>query len=203
MERPRRFTLCPLPFTLGFVGIEVEKKYRLTREQAESVRQRLEEVGAEGEGGAEFEENTIYTGPGLDPRRRVLRLRRRGSRAFFTFKEREPSASAIKRQREDETEVLDADALASILEALGYRPALVYEKRRTTWRVRSAEVVVDELPFGLFLEIEGAEPSILDAEKLLGLESVEAEHAPYPELTLRHGTTRDGVVEARFQASPA
>jgi len=180
------------------MGIEIEKKYRLTREQCESVRRRLEEVGAEGEGVAEFEENTIYTGPGLDPRRRVLRLRRKGGRAFFTFKEREPTASAIKRQRENETEVSDAGALAAILEALGYRPALVYEKRRTTRRVRGVEVVIDELPFGLFLEIEGDESAILDAEKLLDLESTLAEHAPYPELTLRHGVKRDGVVEARF-----
>ena len=180
------------------MATEVEKKYRLTRGEAESVRRRLEEVGGEAGGGEEFEENTIYTGPGLDPRRRVLRLRRRRGRALFTFKEREPTASAIKRQREDETEVSDADALAAILEALGYRPALVYEKRRTTWRVRGAEVVLDELPFGLFLEIEGEESSILEAEKLLGLESAEAEHAPYPELTLRHGTMKDGVIEARF-----
>jgi adenylate cyclase, class 2 len=180
------------------VATEVEKKYRLTRGEAESVRRRLEEVGAEAEGEEEFEENTIYTGPGLDPRRRVLRLRRRRDRAVFTFKEREPTASAIKRQREEETEVADADALAAILEALGYRPALVYEKRRTTWRVGGVEVVFDELPFGLFLEIEGEEPDILAAEKLLGLENAEAEHAPYPELALRHGTARGGVVEARF-----
>lgn len=179
------------------MATEVEKKYRLTRGEAESVRRRLEEVG-EAEGGEEFEENVIYTGPGLDPRRRVLRLRRKGERAVFTFKEREPTAAAIKRQREEETDVSNADALAAILEALGYRPTLVYEKRRTTWRVAHAEVVLDELPFGLFLEIEGEESGILDAEKLLGLEGAEAEHAPYPELTLRHGKTRDGVVEARF-----
>jgi len=87
------------------VGIEVEKKYRLTGEEGESLRRRLEEVGAEAKGGAEFEENVVYTGPGLDPRSRVLRLRRKGARALFTFKEREPSASAVKRQREEETEV--------------------------------------------------------------------------------------------------
>ena len=180
------------------MATEVEKKYRLTRGEAESVRRRLDEVGGEAEGEEEFEENTVYTGPGLDPRRRVLRLRRKRGRAVFTFKEREPTRSAIKRQREEETEVSDADALAAIIEALGYRPALVYEKRRTTWRFGGVEVVFDELPFGLFLEIEGEESAILEAEKLLGLESAEAEHAPYPELTLRHGTTRGGVVEARF-----
>lgn len=178
--------------------IEIEKKYKLPRELVEPLRLRLKETGAETVRGEEFEENTIYTGPGLDPRSRVLRLRRVNGRALFTFKERDPSPSAIKRQREEETEVSDADALAAILEALGYRPALVYEKRRATWMLNGAEVVMDELPFGLFLEIEGEEPAILEAEKLLGLQDAEAEHAPYPELTLRHGTERDGVVEARF-----
>lgn len=180
------------------MAIEIEKKYRLTREQSEPLRRRLEEVGAEGKGDVAFEENIIYTGPGLDPRRRVLRLRRVEGRAVFTFKEREPTDAAIKRQREEETEVADADALAAILDALGYRPALIYEKRRAKWNVEGAEVVIDELPFGLFVEIEGEEEAILAAEKLLGLESAETEHAPYPQLTMLHGTERDGVVEARF-----
>jgi adenylate cyclase class 2 len=178
--------------------IEIEKKYRLTPERLEPLRQRLKEVGAEGWGSAEFEENIIYTGPGLDPARRVLRLRRKGGRAVFTFKERDPSDSPVKRQREEETEVADAGALAAILEALGYRPALVYEKRRETWRVAETEVVIDELPFGLFVEIEGDEARIMEVENLLGLDNAEAEHAPYPELTLRHGTKRGDVFESRF-----
>ena len=181
------------------MAIEIEKKYRLTREEVEPLRGRLEEAGAEGGGGAEFEENVIYTGPGLDPARRVLRLRRKGKRALFTFKERDPSSSAVKRQREEETEVADADALAAILEALGYSPALVYEKRRQTWRLAGTEVVIDELPFGLFVEIEGEEADILNAERLLRLDGAEGVHEPYPALTLRHGTKRGDVVEARFQ----
>ncbi|HEX7313035.1 MAG TPA: class IV adenylate cyclase [Pyrinomonadaceae bacterium] len=178
--------------------IEIEKKYRLKSEQVEPLRRKLKEVGAEGRGSAEFEENIIYTGPGLDPARRVLRLRRKGERAVFTFKERDLSGSAIKRQREEETEVSDAGALASILEALGYRPVLVYEKRRETWRVAETEVVIDELPFGLFVEIEGDEARIVEVEKLLGLDTAEAEHAPYPELTLRHGEKKGDTFEARF-----
>ena len=178
--------------------IEIEKKYRLEPERLEPLRRRLREVGAAGRGSAEFEENVIYTGPGLDPARRVLRLRRRDGRALFTFKERDLSDSAVKRQREEETEVSDGDALAAILEALGYRPALVYEKRRETWHVGGAEVVLDELPFGLFVEIEGEEARILEVEKLLGLDSAEAEHAPYPELTLRHGVKLGDAFEARF-----
>ncbi|HEX8149543.1 MAG TPA: class IV adenylate cyclase [Pyrinomonadaceae bacterium] len=180
------------------MAIEIEKKYRLEPGRVGPLRGKLREAGAEGEGTAEFEENVIYTGPGLDPARRVLRLRRKGGRAVFTFKERDLSGSPVKRQREEETEVSDADALASILEALGYRPVLVYEKRRETWRVAGAEVVLDELPFGLFVEIEGDEERILEVEKLLGLDGAEAEHASYPALTLRHGTKRGEAVEARF-----
>jgi adenylate cyclase class 2 len=180
------------------MAIEIEKKYRLTVEQGEAVRRRLKEVSAEVVERAAFEENVIYSGPGLDPRRRVLRLRRTGKRAVFTFKERGDNPSAIKRQREDETEVSDASALAAILDALGYAVALVYEKRRATWRLAGAEVVIDELPFGLFLEIEGEEDAILDAEKILFLEDAQVEHATYPALAERHGTLRDGVIEARF-----
>ena len=180
------------------MAIEIEKKYRLTSERLGPLRLRLKEAGAEVVREEELEENTIYTGPGLDPRSRVLRLRRTPRGALFTFKERDPTPSAVKRQREEETEVSDAVALASILEALGYRAALVYEKRRATWRLNGTEVVIDELPFGLFLEIEGEESSILEAEKLLRLEDAEAEHAPYPELTLRYGVKHARVVEARF-----
>lgn len=183
--------------------IEVEKKYRLEREQVAPLRQRLEESGAVGRGSAEFEENTIYTGPGLDPARRVLRLRRKGDRAIFTFKERDLSGSPVKRQREEETEVADARALAAILEALGYRPVLVYEKRRETWELADAEVVIDELPFGLFAEIEGDEARILEVEKLLGLDGAEAEQASYPALTLRHGMKNGESVEARFDRPPS
>jgi adenylate cyclase class 2 len=182
--------------------IEIEKKYRLTADRVEPLRARLREAGGEGSGAAEFEENVIYTGPGLDPGRRVLRLRRfapGGGRALFTFKERDLSGSPVKRQREEETEVADAAALAAILEALGYRPALVYEKRRETWRLAGTEVVIDELPFGLFVEIEGDEADILTAEKLLGLDGDAGVHEPYPTLTLRHGVEHDGVVEARFK----
>src|SRR5919206_1970989 len=118
------------------MAIEIEKKYRLGRALWESLPGRLEGAGAERVGEEDFEENTLYAGPGLDPRLRVLRLRRfGGGGAVFTFKERDTSGAAVKRQREEETEVADGAALASILDALGYKPSLVYEKRRTTFRL--------------------------------------------------------------------
>jgi adenylate cyclase class 2 len=184
------------------MAIEIEKKYRLLPEQREALSQRLRQVGAVLEG-KEFEENTLYAGGNLDTRSQVLRLRRVGGAAILTFKEKEPrvSGSAIRRHREDETRVEDAAVMSAILEALGYTPSLVYEKCRATWHVRRTEVVIDELPFGLFVEIEGEEKEIEEVERLLDLSSAEAEMASYPELTRKHGERRGSMIESRFQMS--
>lgn len=181
------------------MAIEIEKKYRLTREGREALERRLEEVGARREGAQEFEENTLYRGNGLEAHTGVLRLRRTQARSILTFKESLPAASAIKRRREEETAVSDPEALAAILEALGYRPSLVYEKRRVTWHVAAVELVIDELPFGLFMEIEGEEHAIGEAERLLQLTETEAVHETYPALIARYGKRNGEIVEARFQ----
>lgn len=181
------------------MSIEIEKKYRLTSEQREQLSARLSEAGA-GYEGMEFEENTIYTGGNLVPGRSALRVRRVEGKAILTYKERFPSASTVKRQREEETRVENAEALAAILAALGLVPALVYEKRRQTWLLAGAVVVIDELPFGLFAEIEGEETAIEEVERILGLEDAEAEQATYPQLTERHGRRQGTTIEARFDS---
>jgi adenylate cyclase class 2 len=180
------------------MSIEVEKKYRLTGEQRERLSGRLAEIRATSEG-KEFEENTLYAGGSLDSRTEALRLRRVGDRAILTYKRRFDSTSAIKHQLEEETIVEDAETMGRILAQLGYSPALVYEKRRATWRVRETEVVLDELPFGLFLEIEGDEQAIREVERLLELADAEVELSTYPELTRRYGERLGEVIEARFQ----
>jgi adenylate cyclase class 2 len=184
------------------MGVEIEKKYRLGPEHQNQLRHRLEELGAT-KSSSEFEENTLYAGHGLDPQTRVLRLRRAGERAILTYKERFVSESAIKHQREDETAIEDADALSAILEALGYKPVIIYEKRRETWTFVNVEVVIDELPFGFFVEIEGEENSILEAEQSLNLNDVETENASYPELTSRCGAKNAAIIEARFPQNSA
>ena len=179
--------------------IEIEKKYRLTKEQRAAVIDRLEHI-SDRSAGEEFEENTLYSGGVLETRPNVLRLRRIGQKAVLTYKERYPSASPIKRQREEETEVANPAALAAILDAIGFEPSVVYEKRRATWQVGQAEVVVDELPFGLFMEIEGSEEEITRVESLLAIQDLRTEEETYPRLTLKHGKRNGSVIEARFDS---
>ncbi len=181
-----------------FMAIEIEKKYRLTKRQREQLLVRLRDMGATLLG-EEFEENILFTGGDLNERQCVLRLRRVGQHAVLAYKERFPSSSSIKHQREDETGVEDPEAMMDILDALGFTPALIYEKRRATWRFRDAAVAVDELPFGFYAEIEGEEKKIREAEQLLNLSKVKPELATYPALTRHFGKERDGIIEARFK----
>jgi len=141
----------------------------------------------------------LYRGGVLDLGGQVLRLRRADGHATLTFKERIPTASAIKHHREEETSVGNPAALAEILTALGFVPALVYEKRRRRWRVGTAEVAVDELPFGWFMEIEAGEAEITRVEELLGATRLLAEMETYPRLAAKLGKERSGVIEARFR----
>ena len=187
---------APISYPLP-VPIEIEKKYRLTKKQREELLGRLPKIGATSHGEV-FEENTLFGGDALEIGRSVLRLRRVGKKAILTYKERFPSTDSIKRQREDETNVGDANAMETILDALGFAPVLIYEKRRATWRLGDAEIVIDELPFGLFMEIEASEPEIKKIERKLAIKGLRAEHATYPQLTHRHGKPYGSVIEARF-----
>ncbi|MEJ7709753.1 MAG: CYTH domain-containing protein [Pyrinomonadaceae bacterium] len=104
----------------------------------------------------------------------------------------------MKSQREDETEVANAKEMIAVLEGLGYKPSLIYEKRRKTWNIGGVEVVLDELPFGLFAEIEGEEEDIISAEISLDLSQVPAEMRTYPELAAEHGKRIGEMIESRF-----
>jgi adenylate cyclase class 2 len=180
--------------------IETEKKFRLSTKQREEILLRLPRIGARREG-EDFEVNTLYEGESVDSLRSVLRLRRVGERAILTYKERLPSQSDVKLQQEEETSIGDPDALESILDALGFVPAVVYEKRRETWRLGETEIVIDELPFGLFMEIEGPEKEIRDTETKLDVKGLKTETSTYPRLTKEHGIDQGGVIESRFQRS--
>jgi len=177
--------------------IEIEKKYRLTKKQRQAIQRRMRDMSLS-PGELEFEENSIYRGGRLNLGGCALRLRRVNGRAILTFKRRLPSKSAIKYQQEDEVAVEDPDAMDAILDSLGFQPGLVYEKRRTRWKVDNAKVVIDELPFGLFMEIEASARKIKQVEKLLEAESLPAVIETYPTLTARFGKERKGVIEARF-----
>jgi adenylate cyclase class 2 len=101
---------------------------------------------------------------------RVLRLRQ-DEKARFTFKG--PSveqAGGILSRREIEFIVEDFEKAKEFLEALGYRAVVFYEKFRATYELDNTHIMLDELPYGEFIEIEGENAeSIRAVADLLGL----------------------------------
>ena len=179
------------------MAIETEKKYRLTEGQKQFVLNALEDLQSEYKG-EDFEENTIFGGNGLEEKRAILRVRKTQNKTILTFKRQIQNEYAVKQRIEYETEVADAEELNKIIESLGYAPRLVYEKRRRTWHFRSVEIVLDELPFGDFMEIEGSVTAIAEAEMFLEIEDFQEEPETYPHLTMKLGALSGDLIEARF-----
>lgn len=178
--------------------IETEKKYRIAVEQAVELAALLEARGGVFQY-ERFEENLLYRGGQLDVNNAVLRIRKTGSGSFLTYKEKANAEDGFKARLEYETQIADPAAAEAMIGRLGYRLSLVYEKRRKAWRFANCEVVIDELPFGVFVEIEGAPDDIQIAEQRSGVDELEVEPNSYPSLTVKYGREVEGVIEARFK----
>jgi adenylate cyclase class 2 len=89
----------------------------------------------------------------------------------LTYKGPARSGEAVSVRQEIEIEVSDFAAARRLLEALEFHVEVIYEKYRTTYTLDSAEIVLDELPYGSFVEIEGPDVErIRDIADRLSLE---------------------------------
>lgn len=102
---------------------------------------------------------------------KLLRLRQ-DTAVRLTFKgpTLRTETSEAKVREEIEVEVADLAQTALIFERLGLLPSQVYEKYRESFHWRNVEIVLDELPFGNFIELEGEEEGIKAAAADLGLD---------------------------------
>ena len=85
---------------------------------------------------------------------RVLRLRQ-DEKARLTFKGAGQNQNGVMGRQEIEFVVEDFKKARQFLEALGYQESMYYEKYRTTYEFEQTMVMLDELPYGDFVEIEG------------------------------------------------
>lgn len=99
----------------------------------------------------------------------VLRMRQ-DSEAKLTYKAGKAVENGITKRFEAEVTVSDFDTMDTILRLLGFEPYMTYEKYRTTYEMDNAEIVLDEMPYGNFTEIEGDIKAIESIIAKLGLE---------------------------------
>lgn len=151
--------------------LEIEVKF-LAPDLSE-IRERLVEVGAQLAKPRVYEYNIRYDNAwgGLLRKGILLRLRQ-DEIARLTYKgiPKGEIQSEAKVREELEIEVGDFDTTAAILERVGFEQVQVYEKYRETFALDEVEVVLDEMPFGSFVELEGEEQKIREAADLLQLD---------------------------------
>lgn len=85
---------------------------------------------------------------------RVLRLRR-DTDVRLTYKGASNNEQGVLSREEIEFVVGDFEKAKRFLEALGYQKLVYYEKYRTTYQFEETLIMLDELPYGDFVEIEG------------------------------------------------
>ncbi|NWG18335.1 MAG: class IV adenylate cyclase [Chloroflexi bacterium] len=160
-----------------------ETEVKLYVPYLEAVQARLETIGAALVSPRVFERNVRYDNAerSLTPAGIVLRLRQ-DTRARLTYKAEGGETSGIVSRFEAEVEVSDFAAMETILGKLGYTPYMVYEKYRTTYELDGAEIVLDEMPYGNFVEIEGDAATIEKMVSRLYLQNAPRQSASYAAL---------------------
>ena len=178
------------------MATERELKVRLTLEGFRSVRRKLEQLGSRLETESQTEINVLfdYSDHRLQETGCALRLRSYAGTSLLTFKGRVEEDPLLKRRPEIQTEVTRPEETREILAQLGLRPQFLYSKQREirTWAIKGAEleICLDQTPVGLFLEIEGREPEIREAARLLDLNLEDAVKESYVTLYARAGLGR-------------
>ncbi len=151
--------------------LEVEVKFLV--DDLPALRETLLTQGAQVVKSRVFERNLRLDSAeeGLLQQQYLLRLRQ-DSANKLTFKgpSAEQAHSEAKVREELEIEVSDFDTTLLIFQRLGYEPVQVYEKYRETFELGELEIVLDEMPFGDFVELEGPESAIRASAERLGLD---------------------------------
>ena len=151
-------------------NLEVEVKFFIP--ELGVFRERLLAAGAELKKPRVFERNVRFDTEDerLYQELSLLRLRQ-DTAVTLTYKgtPKNLPQSEAKIREELEVNVSDFDTLAEILTRLGFAPMQVYEKYRETFTWQDVEIVLDELPYGNFVEFEGDEAGLKTAVSHLNL----------------------------------
>lgn len=134
--------------------VEIEVKFYVLSLQ--EIEQKILELGGTLLQERCFESNLRFdTADGrLRNQRHVLRLRKDKDN-ILTFKGAAEVGKPVSIRQEIEVLVDNFDTARTLLEGLGFEVVMAYEKYRTTYSLLDTLVVLDELPYGNFIEIEG------------------------------------------------
>jgi len=147
--------------------VEQELEVKFYLRDLSALERKLKDIGANLVQPRVFEINLRYDTQDGELTRwgRVLRLRQ-DAQAVLTYKGPSQPGQDVNIRQEIEFNVSDFTAARHLLEALGYVIVVTYEKYRTTYTLDNLEIVLDEMPFGYFAEIEG--PDAASIQEMAG-----------------------------------
>ena len=151
-------------------GQPLEIEVKLHVPDLRAVAERIQAAGGQLLQPRTFERNVRYDTPThtLSARRIVLRLRQ-DERVRLTYKDAATLQDGALSRVELEVTLDDFATMDAILQKLGFFPSVRYEKYRSTYRLGAVEIMLDEMPFGHFVEIEGSLDAIQSAQRTLFL----------------------------------
>lgn len=160
-----------------------ETEVKLYIKAFDNIIQSLNEAGAEVIQERVHERNMRYENEdkSLTDKGVVLRLREDVD-ITLTYKGTSSVDNGIMSREELEVQISNYDVMEQILNRLGYCPFMFYEKYRTIYALNDTQIMLDEMPFGNFVEIEGEIDTIESTINLLNLNDVERRPQSYSKL---------------------
>jgi len=145
---------------------EIEVKFEV--KNPDFIRKKLKKAGTKFLGKA-FERTIRFDTKDkkLEKEGKFLRVRT-GFKNVITFK-RKIRSKKFREREEIEFEISNPKEMEIILESLGFLRKRVMEKYREKWLFKNAEIVIDKLPMGNYIEIEGTKNEILKTARILNL----------------------------------
>ena len=183
-----------------FVPVETEVK--ISVDSFEDVRDNILKAGGSRISSV-YETNAMYDTLSGDLRKEDIGLRlrcesdlhsnlRKDGPRGVTLTIKGPRASGnIKKRAEFELQMSDFENAGHMVESIGFSRRLAYEKKREIWALFGTKIFLDELPFGLYVEIEGENDDILMAAKRLGFKERDFIKKNYLELAAENKITGD------------
>lgn len=162
-----------------------ETEIKVKVDDLAEVERRILAAGGMLTAGRVYERNVRYedVAESFTPSMRVLRLRQ-DTQVRLTYKEPHPQGLEDSGMTRTEMEIVvsDFEMTDLILQKLGFHAAWIYEKYRTTYRMGDCQIVLDELPIGHYIEIEGNAACIDATLAQIGLADAQRITSSYSDL---------------------
>ena len=181
------------------MAIEIEKKYRLSKKRLVELSASSANSGASSE--VRFSRRITFIAAASSTKRSGPSASEDRRHDVLTYKESVQNDSDFKHQIEFETTVADVDATENIIEKLGYKLSVVYEKHRKTGILAMSRSCSTSCRSALYGDRRrrwkiSAKPKNCSRSK-----TFEPEPRGYPRLTVKYGKLVGDVSEARFEES--